>query len=232
MLLLDHVYRKNLLFHFFYTACHSRSLHDQWSNKSLRGGKNLGPHWHDIITYHHHENWLFQFRLWGQKRKKKHFPSFQVNFLINVSFIIGKLDYMINKYWVIYGLKLCLLIYYRNELFNWYQIEPNEVDSCLQELVVYWNIHLRELNEIEFYLFYIERFDDFVFVVGLHIFILFFNSINIDFSRRWKKFRHAETDRRWYNEFIRLICFFIKIFIGFVCNFIYYVYKYSVDCML
>lgn len=37
---------------------------------------------------------------------------------------------MINKYWVIYGLKLCLLIYYRNELFNWYQIGPNEVDSC------------------------------------------------------------------------------------------------------
>lgn len=32
--------------------------------------------------------------------------------------IIGKLDYMINKYWI-YGWKLCLLIYYWNGLFNW-----------------------------------------------------------------------------------------------------------------
>lgn len=86
---------------------------------------------------------------------------------------------MINKYWVIYGLKLCLLIYYRNELFNWYQIGPNEVDSCSQELVAYI---LRESNEIEFYLFYIERLDELVFIVGLHKYLQFFYLINIDFS--------------------------------------------------
>lgn len=73
---------------------------------------------------------------------------------------------MINKYWVIYGLKLCLLIYYRNELFNWYQIGPNEVDSCSQELVVsrvdiiVYIFTIRESNEIEFYLFYIRRLDE------------------------------------------------------------------------
>lgn len=117
------------------------------------------------------------------EEKKTFFLLFKLIFRINVSFIIGKLDYMINKYWVIYGLKLCLLIYYRNELFNWYQIGPNEVDSCSQELVVY--IHrtrpyiythfiLRESNEIEFYLFYIERLDELVFIVGLHIFNFFF----------------------------------------------------------
>lgn len=73
---------------------------------------------------------------------------------------------MINKYWVIYGLKLCLLIYYRNELFNWYQIEPN-VElihvACMQVELVRIRIHLkciysiprlRESNEIEFYLLY------------------------------------------------------------------------------
>lgn len=62
---------------------------------------------------------------------------------------------MINKYWVIYGLKLCLLIYYRNELFNWYQIGPNEVDSCSQELVVY--IHTVLDRIYKHILYYVNR---------------------------------------------------------------------------
>lgn len=113
---------------------------------------------------------------------------------------------MINKYWVIYGLKLCLLIYYRNELFNWYQIGPRTKLIHVHRNLLYFYIPrtyvLLESNEIEFY-FILPSREISYFIGSLHICILFFfNLINIDFSRRRKKFGHAETDRRWYNEFI------------------------------
>lgn len=140
-------------------------------------------------------------------------------------FIIGKLDYMINKYWVIYGLKLCLLIYYRNELFNWYQIgTENEVDSCSPGtccitretyLILFHFIISRESNEIEFYLFStFKRLAELVrFIVGLHIcifYVLFF-LISLTLISRddgwWKKKMYSDMQRQIGADTITILLF-------------------------
>lgn len=102
-----------------------------------------GPHWHDVLhatiaencrcPYHQCvQSWFFFdfIFIWSSQRCCFFFvvgplPSLYISLVYVYSCntrrtfsIIGKLDYMINKYWI-YGWKLCLLIYYWNGLFNW-----------------------------------------------------------------------------------------------------------------